>query len=186
MVGTGRMPSQMTERSQLKTDGDLARVELAFEIRKYHHGAIWEEQKHFTWLISILLSAIVIGATSDRLSETTTAIVVLVGSMVGCFLAVTAFRVQRREGEYFRNANASFVDEWNLAFPSSPLLRPPARANRPLYSLIGGAFIGKIGVRDYFQLLFVAFAVAFTALTIFGIVSIWPSIAGWARSQGWI
>lgn len=36
---------------------DIEKLKMAFTIRDSHHKSLWEEEKHFTWWLSILLSA---------------------------------------------------------------------------------------------------------------------------------
>ena len=144
--------------------GDLAKLDLATKIRHYHHNAIWEEQKHFTWLISIILSGQLVVFTSDTSGKV---VLVFVGSVVGILLAITAFRVQRREGVYFRNANAIFVEEYNALYPKMSLPLPSQKANKGILDLVLSFFIGKLGVRDYFQFLFLTFIVIFAGLAVY-------------------
>jgi hypothetical protein len=146
--------------------GDPAKLDLAIKIREYHHNAIWEEQKHFTWLISIILSAQLLVLTSDKF-RASGKVLVVVGSVVGILLAMTGFRVQRREGSYFRNANANFVEEHNALYPHMQLPLPSQKANKNIFVLVLSFFTGKSGIRDYFQFLFLCFIVIFTGLAVY-------------------
>ena len=159
-MATESVTTEPDELAQLPP-GDLRRLEVALELRKFHHTSIWEEQKHFTWLISLLLSALVIGATSDRVNSTARAVMLLVGSLVGFLLSMTAYRVQRREGVYYQNAYLAFAREWNLQFPHHLLGAFRDRPNKSLSRLVTAGLTGKAGVRDYFQILFLSFAAAF-------------------------
>jgi hypothetical protein len=146
---------------------DQSRLEFAFRLRGYHHNAIWEEQKHFTWLISIILSAQLLVLTAVRLDKPPKIILISIASIVGVLLSITALRVQRREGEYFRNANARFVAEYNSIYRSTPMPAPGPAANKQILQLIVSIFTGRSGVRDYFQFLFLAFALVFLLMAIF-------------------
>jgi hypothetical protein len=103
----------------------MTRLEFAFKVRAYHHNAIWEEQKHFTWFMSILLSAQLLALTSDRIETPTKALVTSLAAFVGVTLAATGFRVQRREGEFFRNANELYIAQYNSTFPELRISVPP-------------------------------------------------------------
>lgn len=172
-MSNGHTPAPRQERTTASASGsndDLERLKIALDLRRFHHNAIWEEQKHFTWLISILLSGQVIGVSSGRLDSNAKSVLILVGSLIGALLSATAFRVQRREGQYYSDANAAFVSRWNTEFPNNKLFVPGPNPNKPIHTLITSSVIGKAGVRDYFQLLFLLFAAVFAALTIYGAV----------------
>jgi len=183
-VATDAVSTETDELTQ-PPPGDLRRLEMALELRKFHHNSIWEEQKHFTWLISLLLSALVIGATSDRVNSTARAVMLLVGSLMGFMLSLTAFRVQRREGVYYQNAYAAFAKEWNLQFPQQRVGAFPMRPNRSFTRLVTATMTGKAGVRDYFQLLFLLFAGAFLCVAVYGGYALWPQVQAWAQTHNW-
>ncbi len=152
------------------TSSDAARLDLATKIRQYHHNAIWEEEKHFTWLISIVLSAQLLVLTSKEVSAAGKFVLVFVGSLVGVLLAITGFRVQRREAIYFRDANVRFVEEHNALYPNMQLPRPSQKANRDILDLFLSFFTGKLGVRDSFQFLFLSFIIIFAALAAYAYI----------------
>ncbi|MFI7028201.1 hypothetical protein ACIBK1_05785 [Microbispora rosea] len=146
---------------------NLERLKFMFTVRSYHHNAIWEEQKHFTWLISILLSAQLVTLASTSLGTSGKIIIILAGSIVGIVLAVTAFRVQRHEGRYFRAANVAYIKEYNLLWRDSPLPMPPVKANKGILELVLSFFTGNAGVRDYFQVLWLSFITVFAGLALY-------------------
>jgi hypothetical protein len=144
----------------------MSRLEFAFKVRAYHHNAIWEEQKHFTWFMSILLAAQLLALTSDKVDSTTRATVVSIAAFAGIALSLTGFRVQTREGTYFRTANELYIREYNRTFTSAEIPLPPGRANKSVTRLIIDFGRGRAGVRDYFQILFLSFALVFAALAL--------------------
>lgn len=160
----------MTQRERFPLD--TARLDMAFRIRAYHHNSIWEEQKHFTWLISIFLAAELIALNGEGLSRASRAVIVIAGSVVGIILASVGFRVQRREGESFRRANALFVEEFNAIFPLATLEPPAPDANKTIRSLAASFLRGRAGVRDYFQVLFLSFIIVFVGLAVFAVTAI--------------
>jgi hypothetical protein len=149
--------------------GDLGRLELAMRLREFHHNAIWEGQKHFTWFMSILLSAQLLVLTSDTLSSHARAILVVIASSIGILLAITGFRVQRREGLYWWHANSVFVQEHNAVYPDRPITASAA-ANKSLPELLSSFIHGQAGVRDYFQVLFLGFVLVFLGLIVYGVL----------------
>lgn len=178
------LPDQATDGDSERSRSpiDSTRLGLALENRKFHHNSIWEEQKHFTWLISILLSGVVLGLASDRINVTGKGALILVGSAVGLLLSLMAFRVQRREGVYYRIAQATFVEEWNALFPRHPFLPPAERANLGIARLLWLSVTGRAGVRDYFQSLFLSFAIAFLGLASYQLWREWPTLVTWFRA----
>jgi hypothetical protein len=152
--------------------GDHEKLNLAMKLRDYHHNAIWEEQKHFTWLISIILSGQLIALSGARLDQSAKLALILTASVVGVLLSVTAFRVQRREGEFFRNANARFIAEYNALYPEAPMAPPGPLANKSVVHLVTYVFSGRSGVRDYFQFLFLSFAVIFAGIALFACITL--------------
>src|SRR3954453_8934240 len=74
----------------------LYRLELAQAIRKYHHDALWEAEKHYSWLVSFILSATFLVLGSGKAAGVRfTAGVMLSG--VGAVIFYIAAKVVRRE-----------------------------------------------------------------------------------------
>ena len=142
----------MTE--EIKNNDDVKKLDLAHNIREFHHKSLWEEEKHFTWWVSILLSAQIIVYTSNSLFNRDKLIFVFIGSLIGIFLCIIAFRTLRKEGEYFHTALSKFVEEYNAIYVAPSLPKVPEMANKDIPQLIKSFFTGKVGVRDCFQILF--------------------------------
>lgn len=150
----------------------LDRLEFAFKRWSYHHTAIWEAQKHFTWFISIVLSAEVISLSTASLSHTTRLVTVEVLSVVGVVLAWIGCRVQRREGSLFTFASDEYAAEHNAIFPERPLpvrdvsqdgdAKLPGNPSWP--ALIVAPFRPGTGIRVMFQWLFVLFMAGFAVI----------------------
>uniref|UniRef100_A0A7C3YSK9 Uncharacterized protein n=1 Tax=candidate division WOR-3 bacterium TaxID=2052148 RepID=A0A7C3YSK9_UNCW3 len=160
----------MTEET--KNNDDIKRLELAHKIREFHHNSLWEEEKHFTWLVSIVLSAQIIVYTSNSLCNQDKLIFVLVGSLIGIFLCITAYRTLRKEGAFFHTALSKFVEEYNAIYVTSPLPKVPEKANKDISELIKLFFTGKVGVRDCFQLLFLFFMLIFVFISVYGFLTL--------------
>jgi ABC-type branched-subunit amino acid transport system permease subunit len=149
-------------------------VNLAREIRKNHHDAIWEEQKHFTWLISIILSGQLVVFIGSQPSPSVKIALIVVSSLIGILLSLTAFRVQRIEGIYFNNANIAFNEAYRKFFgkdtgPSAERTEKIA-ANKDPGGLIIAVLTNNSGVRDQFQFIFLSFIVVFAAIAIYACV----------------
>jgi hypothetical protein len=53
-----------------------------------------------------------------------------------------------------------------VAYPEAPIGWAPGRANKSVGRLVVAGLVGRAGVRDYFQLLFLTFAVVFLAVAV--------------------
>jgi len=157
---------------ETKNNHDVKRLEIAHNIREFHHKSLWEEEKHFTWWVSIVLSAQILIYTSNSLCNQSKLIFIFIASLVGIFLCIIAFRVLRREGEYFHTALSRFVKEYNSIYTTSPLPDVPEKANKNIRELIKSFLTCKIGVRDSFQLLFLLFIVIFVGILLFSFLTL--------------
>lgn len=156
----------MTEETKNNND-DVKRLELAHNIREFHHKSLWEEEKHFTWWVSIVLSAQIVLYTSDSLNNQNKLLFIVIGSLIGIFLCIMAFRILRAEGGYFHTALSRFVNEYNKIFTISPLPDVPKKANKDMRDLIKSFFTGKLRIRDSFQCLFLFFILIFVGISLF-------------------
>src|SRR6185437_12143957 len=135
--------------------------DLADKIRHSNYNSIWEQQKHFTWLISITLSAQAIMLAGVHLARADKVAVLCFASLVGIMISLIGFRVQRIEGIYFCQANELYAKEYRAVFPDA---RPPyhsVQPNKKIVNLLACCLRGKAGVRDHFQILFLAFITIF-------------------------
>ena len=82
--------------------------ELSQEMRRYHQVALWEEEKHFTWWISIILPTLVLVYSHPDLCVQQKVAIVTAGCLFGAFLSHIGYRVIRQEGEYFKEAMETF------------------------------------------------------------------------------
>jgi len=78
---------------------------LAQDVRKYHHSALWEIEKHFTWWVSILLGALFLFLANARnLNGSLLALAFTSTATFGFAVSLIGFMVVRREGRYFSEA----------------------------------------------------------------------------------
>ncbi len=151
-----------------------------------HSEVLWEEEKHFTWWVSIVLGGITLVLFQTGLSALQKAGITTVGSAFGVFLSWVAFYVIRREGEHFREAREMWLRtsrslglhkaEWQVdaqvAVPltrdvpiQSDFERVRSEANRTLLDLAREALHPTaLTIRDWFQLVFMASTLLFIAV----------------------
>jgi hypothetical protein len=162
-LATSKVPDSLT---------DIARLDMADKIRHSNYNSIWEQQKHFTWLISIILSAQAILLAGTKLDSAEKVVILCIASIIGITISLIGFRVQRIEGIYFCQANELFAKEYQTVYPDAPPPYHSGEPNKNLSNLIISCFQGRAGVRDHFQILFLAFMTVFTAIAIYACVSI--------------
>ena len=169
-TGTDGTGQQANPEEQSESATSMEKLDLLLKIRQGHHDAIWEEQKHFTWLISIILSGQFVIFAGVQIASTQKIALVVVSSLVGILFAVVGFRTQRIEGVYFTNANAAFNEASRAAFRTAESPWKRSNPNRTIRDLILAIFTNKSGVRDYFQFLFLSFIAIFAATAIYACV----------------
>ena len=146
---------------------DLKRLEFANDLRGLHHASLWEEEKHFTWLNSLILSAQVFLLTSEKISPHLRLYLAIGTALGGLICSGMALLVIRKESEYFNIALKQFVMEYNAVFSDGPLNPAPENANKTLRELLLGIFRPRtLRVRDAFQLLFIGFMVVFALMPV--------------------
>ena len=148
-------------------DNDAAdALRLAQQLREYHHKALWEEEKHFTWLHSIILAAQATIVTRKASELEARAVLLIVLAVVGLLFVVVALRVVRREGAFFVEAHRVFVRRFNVLFPDRKLEEPAANPNKNLFTLPFIVLRGTASIRDNFQLVLLVFGAIDVALLI--------------------
>jgi len=159
-------PEQQTE---LATSTE--KLDLLFKIRQAHHNAIWEEQKHFTWLISIILSGQLVILADVKIASTQKITLVIVSSIMGILFAVIGFRTQRIEGVCYTDASVAFNEVYRALFHAeSPWQR--SNPNKTIRDLIPAIFTSSSDVRDHFQFLFLFLIIVFTATAVYACVAL--------------
>lgn len=183
----------MEDRQEL-----LKVLEMSQALRKYYHDALWEEEKHFTWWVSIVFPSLVF-VYSSQLYAWQKAAVITVGSLFGIFLSFTGYIVVRKEGMYFRDALETFcrtsialglheprehISDSNrrlALMPEYPVSesfeKARGKANKPFTRLLSGIFRPKtLGVRDCFQLVFVVSGLLFFVFGTFTWLTLWSQL----------
>jgi len=148
----------------------LDRLRSAHAFREFHHKALWEEEKHFTWLNSIILSVQVLLLTSDKVDERSKAPLMIVVSVVGVVLSLIAYGVLRRESRNFHDTLATFNDAHFAVFGG--YRRDPGKAaNKPTLSLLWTVVKFKANIRDSFQFVCLLFCLAFATILVVFLVA---------------
>jgi hypothetical protein len=133
-------------------------LRLTQQLREYHHKALWEEEKHFTWLLSIILAAQAAILTTKAADLPARGAILVALAAIGLVFVIVALLVVRREGEFFVNAHRLFVTRYNLVFPNQELKAPSAKANRTVFLLPFLLFAPwMLSIRDAFQLVLLFF-----------------------------
>lgn len=174
-------------------------LEISQALRKYYHDALWDEEKHFTWWVSIVFSALVFVYSSSQLCAWQKVAVLTMGSLFGIFLSFIGCFVVRKEGVYFRDAMETFQrTSITLGLHEEPQNAPDSKkkfalmpeypisksfeeardkANKPFMRLLAGVCRPKtLGVRDFFQLIFIASGLLFLVFCIFTWLTLWSQL----------
>ena len=146
---------------------DLAKLQVAQSLRDYHHKALWQEETHFTWLVSIVFSADILLATTDKLSTIEKLLLMLGVSLVGVVLSLIGLRVLRSESDNFQVALHRLIIEHNRCFQYAPLPEVPASSQNknPIRLMVLG-LLWRVSIRESFQLVLILFCLIFVLITI--------------------
>lgn len=145
----------------------LERLKAAQQIRDYHHKSLWEEQRHFTWLISILLAGTLVLANADHIGAKEKFGILFLLSALGVSISAIAINVLRREGRSFMYAMQRYVPIHNEVFPGEHERMPDiaiVEQAESLRLLLHAVSRGTISIRESFQLVLVLFGFSFFIL----------------------
>jgi len=158
----------MTDESPITTGpGEpIYRLEMAQVLRSYHHNALWEAERHFTWLTSIVLSAAVIIATSDKVGLVPRLLGAAFLAAVGAVICLIALTVVKRERSYFARASRVFLEEYNRCFPTDIRVISEEVPAGSFFAAVKRVLSGAITVREAFQLLFVLLFAVFAIVIV--------------------
>jgi len=154
--------------NKIPSKDDMEFYKLTSDLRSHFHDALWEEEKHYTWLISILLGVIVLVTVRLNVGTEELKLLIVFGlSYIGGIFSKIAFNVIKEESQYFQIAFYRHVKAENKIFPSNPCPVPssswePDNCWRLLWLLV---FTNKrLGVRGNFLATFVLFDKVFLIL----------------------
>jgi hypothetical protein len=148
---------------------NLTRLQIAQSIRDFHHKGLWEEEKHFTWLVSIIFSAIIFLITNDKLMPFDKSILVMFVSFIGIIISLIGLKVFIAESINFQIALHRFIIEHNACFIDNKLIIIPRYIdNKTFFRLVYDFIRGRTSIREAFQLLLASFCIIFVACGIIG------------------
>lgn len=128
-------------------------------MRAYFHSALWEEEKHYSWFLHVILGAIVLVIV--RMPEHHPSLylgIIFVLSYLGGFISQIAFNVINYECAYFQIAFRRHVKVENRLFNDSEAIPPREWKEPTMWGLLLGVFRGRrLGVRGNFLAIFSAF-----------------------------
>lgn len=184
MMRYGRREKTRTQQAiGPRRERALHRLKTAAARRDQHHAALWEEEKHFSWLVSLLAPAAAWFALGSSFELPNRLLGVGVVSFLGTVVCLIAIHVIRREGESFVQWQGEFNIAWRDYFGRSVPSDAASQAgeadpvNKTVRQLLWAPFSGTLGVRDAFQLLF-TLLLFFFLLMLEGAVAWWMAILG--------
>jgi len=100
----GRFGEVNTDEKRLRQERRLKCLDILATKARHQHDALWEEEKHYSWWVYSILAGVAFLAFNRGINIRPVELrlaVVIIGAILGICLSITAFRVIRREGEYF-------------------------------------------------------------------------------------
>jgi hypothetical protein len=82
----------------------LRLLDIVSQDRKHEHGALWEEEKHYSWWIYVLFAGLIWVYANGHISVVGRQVIITLGGVLGMILAFFAFQAIRRESEYFHTS----------------------------------------------------------------------------------
>lgn len=170
----------------MKKDEKLMKyLGIVSERMRHHHNALWEEEKHYSWWVYIILAGLIYLLISGHFDPPVRFTILVVGSLFGVYLSHTAYKVIRKESEYFADARllsviaalAVGLNRYKVRRPEGfiPLIpqlekdfedakKKKGKPNKPLKELLSEARKFNLGIRDFFQLTFFVTKLLFLGL----------------------
>ena len=79
-------------------------LELMSARIRNHHGALWEEEKHYSWWIYILFAGLVYIYCNGNCQQELRYFIIIALSLIGILVSIVASRVVKLEGRYLHQA----------------------------------------------------------------------------------
>lgn len=95
----------------METDEKLLKyLEVISQRVTHHHNSLWEEEKHYSWWIYIILAGLIyiFFTKASHIDNVLRLIIMLAGCSFGIYISRVAYRVIRRESEDFHEARQVF------------------------------------------------------------------------------
>lgn len=167
-------------------------LELASQRLRHHHDALWEEEKHYTWWVYVILGVVIFIYVNQFSVVGYKILLIVIVSLFGIFISWMGYTVVRREGEFFYEAFQVYKHTAVALGLNQPVPHPnggkpiplmpqtdiqdfvdvKSKANKSFRELITSVFKKEFGIRDCFQLTFVISAVLFIFFCIFSVLTL--------------
>lgn len=164
-------------------------LELSNARAIHYHESLWEEEKHYTWWISVLFGFLILVMITDVLDWSQKYSLILAISLMGIAMCRIGYVVIRKEGEYFSQERGisdrilkklGLTDEHNiLPFKIDDIAdfdTVKNKSNKSLSVIINGIFSSDPnkhpGIRDFFQLTLVIYGVIFVVFIVVSVIQL--------------
>jgi hypothetical protein len=168
----------------------VADFAAASSLEIHRHDSLWEEEKHYTWWVYVLIGFLTVVITAKDLEEPIKSSVVFLISSFGVFVSLLGFIVVRKEGSDLNLAKESRNQAGSAISIPSVLVTEPANhqlmglrlrrvidsSDKDDVSIVAKLFTRELGIRDSFQLLLFVSAVGFALVSGYTL----PELLNWA------
>ena len=151
------------EGDEVKHPRDLELLKFVQSVREYHHKALWEEEKHFTWLNSFVLSGELLMFASDKLSMCSKSTLISILTGFGILTSLLALIVVRSESRNFQEAFERY-DQYNRKVFQSNDTEQPLDTNNRFFKLLRFLRSDRLKIRVVFQVIFILFLITFVLI----------------------
>ena len=148
----------------------LKLLEIISQRVQYHHDALWEEAKHYSWWVYSIFAGLISLYIYFRLSgfvilepcpKAWLMWLCIIGSAFGAFISMMGFNAVRLESEYFNDARCVRKHILKKLKVERSIIRE--------FDLIGGK---AFGIRCGFKLTFLITAVLFIVFGVFSVLTL--------------
>lgn len=153
-----------------------------------YHGALWEEERHYAWWVSIILPALLVAYVAPGIASDTKRVIVIAGALIGLILSLLAQHIVHIEGNNFSRAMwrheaaaravgltvprkveglGNEVQLYQAAYAGITSEDAAEAAGNKLVRIRRGKRGARMGIRSSFRLTFILFVVVYIALMAF-------------------
>jgi len=88
----------------------LKYLEVISQRVTHHHDSLWEEEKHYSWWVYVILAGLIFVymSRSPYLCGWPKVLIIVVGCGLGIYLSRAGYKVIRKESQYFHEARESY------------------------------------------------------------------------------
>lgn len=153
---------------ELTKEDMLSLLPNIMSLRQYHHTALWEQQKHFTWWISIIIGTNILILNSNSLTLLQKLIISHILMILGILITLIALSVLGKETKNFNEILDSFNTITNqLKLNEYGLI--PHYNTKPINTMTTSKILliykffkfQELRITEYFQLVFIVCLIVF-------------------------